>query len=104
MDISMKRKRIEDTVLKTLKLMDPTGINANKYQTFFKSMSDEKFTKWIKDFLADDKSNIRLDIEEFGDGSRTLNLKILRKLLTSSALNYLSMYTYHMYHLTRTDP
>lgn len=78
-DISIKRKKIEDTVLKTLKLMDPTGINMKKYQSFFQSMSDEKFAKWIKEFLNDEKSNIRLDIEEFGDGSRTLKFENIEK-------------------------
>ena len=79
MDISVKRKKIEDLVIQTLKLMDPTGINAKKYETFFKSMSDVQFTKWIKEFFADEKSNIRLDIEEFGDGSRTLKFENIEK-------------------------
>ena len=79
MDNTIKRKRVEDMVVKTLKLMDPTGINAKKYQTLFQSMSDEKFAKWMKEFLADEKSNIRLDIEEFGDGSRTLKFENIEK-------------------------
>lgn len=79
MDASVKRKKIEDIVIQTLKLMDPTGINAKKYESFFKSMNDVQFAKWIKEFLADEKSNIRLDIEEFGDGSRTLKFENIEK-------------------------
>ena len=79
MDASVKRKKIEDIVTQTLKLMDPTGINAKKYESFFKSMNDAQFAKWIKEFLADEKSNIRLDIEEFGDGSRTLKFENIEK-------------------------
>lgn len=79
MDASVKRKKIEDIVIQTLKLMDPTGINAKKYESFFKSMNDAQFAKWIKEFLADEKSNIRLDIEEFGDGSRTLKFENIEK-------------------------
>ena len=74
-----KRQMVQDTVIKTLSLMDPTLINAKKYEKFFNSMSDAQFAKWIKDFLADEKSNIRLDIEEFGDGSRTLKYENIEK-------------------------
>jgi hypothetical protein len=74
-----KRKKIEDLIDKTLRLMDPTGINAKKYRNMFQVMSDQQFSKWITNFLADDKSNIRLDIEEFGDGSRSLKFENVEK-------------------------
>lgn len=67
-----KRKKIEDLVDKTLMALDPTGINSKKYRNMFQTMNDKQFSDWMTKFLADDKSNIRLDIEEFGDGSRTL--------------------------------
>lgn len=74
-----KRKKIEDLIDKTLRLMDPTGINTKKYRNMFQVMSDQQFSKWITAFLADDKSNIRLDIEEFGDGSRSLKFENVEK-------------------------
>lgn len=74
-----KRKKVQDLIDKTLMLMDPTGINAKKYRNMFQTMSDQQFTKWIQNFLVDDKSNIRLDIEEFGDGSRTLKFENVEK-------------------------
>ena len=74
-----KRKKIEALIDKTLSLMDPTLINAKKYRNMFQKMSDQQFSKWITSFLADDKSNIRLDIEEFGDGSRTLKFENVEK-------------------------
>lgn len=74
-----KRKKIENLIDQTLKLMDPTGINAKKYRNMFQVMSDQQFSKWITAFLADDKSNIRLDIEEFGDGSRSLKFENVEK-------------------------
>jgi hypothetical protein len=74
-----KRKRIEETIYKTLLLMDPTGINANKYRKMFQTMNDLKFSQWIDAFLNDEKSNFRLDIEEFGDGSRTLKFENVEK-------------------------
>lgn len=74
-----KRQKIETMIDKTLRLMDPTGINAKKYRNMFQVMSDQAFAKWITAFLADEKSNIRLDIEEFGDGSRTLRFENIEK-------------------------
>lgn len=78
-DITEKRKKIEDMVKRTLLFMDPTGINANKYRRMFESMNDDQFTKWIEAFLGDEKSNFRLDIEEFGDGKRTLRFENVEK-------------------------
>jgi len=69
-DVSNKRKLIEDKVFKVFMTLDPTGINAKKYQQMFGQMSDAQFKKWIEAFLADPKSGFRWDIEEFGDGSR----------------------------------
>lgn len=74
-----KRKKIEELIDKTLTLMDPSGINAKKYRNMFQNMSDKQFSDWITRFLADDKSNIRVDIEEFGDSSRKLNYENIEK-------------------------
>lgn len=77
--VTDKRKKIEEVIDKTLTLMDPTGINAKKYRNMFQTMSDKQFSDWITKFLADDKSNFRLDIEEFGDGSRTIKYENVEK-------------------------
>jgi hypothetical protein len=45
----------------------------------FQTMNDLKFSQWIDAFLNDEKSNFRLDIEEFGDGSRTLKFENVEK-------------------------
>jgi hypothetical protein len=45
----------------------------------FQTMNDQQFADWINKFLADPLSNIRLDIEEFGDGSRTLKYENVEK-------------------------
>ena len=74
-----KRQQIQDLVIKTMQLMDPTGINAKKYQSMFQSMNDAQFKQWIEAFLQDDKSNFRLDIEEFGDGKRSLKFENIEK-------------------------
>lgn len=74
-----KRKKIEELINGVMMAMDPTGINAKKYRDMFHPMSDNEFSKWITAFLSDDKSNFRLDIEEFGDGSRRLKFENIEK-------------------------
>jgi hypothetical protein len=77
--VTDKRKKIETLIDETMMLMDPTGINARKYRDMFQVMSDKDFKEWIEKFLSDEKSNFRLDIEEFGDGSRTLKFENVEK-------------------------
>jgi len=62
MTISEKRKKIETMILTTMNKMDKTGSNGNKYKAFFKSMSDEQFTKWAKKFLNDEDENFYMEI------------------------------------------
>jgi len=57
-----KRKQIEEKIYKTFDLLDKTGANTQKYKNLFKSMSDDKFDKYIKEFLADDKKNFYLEV------------------------------------------
>lgn len=71
-NVTEKRKQIESLIYKILTDLDPSGSNTKKYQTMFQSMSDKAFADWVTKFLADKKSNIRLDIEEFNN---TRNLK-----------------------------
>ena len=74
-----KRKKIQDLIDKVLKAMDISGVNADKYRKMFQVMSDEQFSQWITKFLADPKSNIRVDIEEFGAESRRLKFENIEK-------------------------
>ena len=88
-----KRQKIEKLVYDVMKALDPTGINANKYQSMFAKMSDQQFSQWITKFLKDDKSNFRLDIEEF-DPSRVLrfeNIEKAAKLLGVKLFEYVYM-------------
>lgn len=73
-----KRRKIETLITNVLKAMDPTGINAAKYQNMFVKMSDSQFSQWVTKFLGDEKSNIRLDIEEFNQ-KRVLNFDNVEK-------------------------
>lgn len=70
-----KRKKIEALINSVLSAIDISGTNAKKYRNMFQVMSDAQFSKWITAFLADPKSNFRVDIEEFGDESRKLKFE-----------------------------
>ena len=88
-----KRQKIEKLVFDVMKALDPTGINANKYQSMFAKMSDQQFSQWITKFLKDDKSNFRLDIEEF-DSKRVLqfpNVEKAAKVLNLKLFEYVYM-------------
>lgn len=95
-----KRQKIQELVYKTLSAMDPTGINANKYKAFFESMSDQQFSKWMNDFIKDEKSFIRLDIEEF-DPKRVLRFENIEK--AAKVLNIKLFEYVYMPHLS-SDP
>lgn len=73
-----KRRKIETLITQVMKDLDPTGINATKYQNMFVKMSDSQFSQWVTRFLADEKSNLRLDIEEF-DSKRVLQFENVEK-------------------------
>lgn len=73
-----KRRKIETLITQVMKDLDPTGINAAKYQNMFVKMSDSQFSQWVTRFLADEKSNLRLDIEEF-DSKRVLQFENVEK-------------------------
>lgn len=70
-----KRQKIELLIDRVLKAIDTSGKNAEKYRNMFHAMSDQQFTQWITKFLADPKSNIRVDIEEFGPQNRRLRFE-----------------------------
>ena len=67
-----KRKQIQTLIDEVLKTLDPSDANAAKYRQMFQVMSDEQFADWITKFLADPKSNFRVDIEEFGSTERRI--------------------------------
>ncbi len=60
-----KRKQIEDNTLNVLKLWDPSGVNAEKYREFFRSMNDEEFTKWANEFFKNDDEQYHVEVEAY---------------------------------------
>jgi hypothetical protein len=62
-----KRKQIETLVDGVMMKLDPTGSNSKKYRNMFQTMSDKQFADWANAFFKDEKSQFRLDIQEFGN-------------------------------------
>jgi len=77
-DIKTKRGQIETLIYRTMNALDPSGSNTGKYKAMFSKMNDAAFSKWVTQFLADPKANIRLDIEEF-DKSKTVKYENVEK-------------------------
>lgn len=78
MNVSEKRKDMESLIDRTLRVEDPTGINADKYKTMFGKMTDAQFAQWANAFCDNEKSHIRLDIAEF-DSNRVVKFENLMK-------------------------
>lgn len=94
-----KRRKIQELIDGVMTRLDPTGNNAKKYRDMFAKMSDQEFTRYINAFLADEKANLRLDIEEFGN----MQLKYENVEKAAKFLN-IPLYEYvYMPHLS-TDP
>ena len=70
------RKEIEDLIYKVFDALDPTGVNTEKYKSFFSSMSDKEFEKYMKEFLDDDMENFVFDMVDF---ERDLNMNNIEK-------------------------
>lgn len=59
------RAYIEKLIYDIYDQLDPSGTNTEKYRSFFSSMSDAEFERFMKKFLKDDNENFTLDIVEF---------------------------------------
>lgn len=70
------RKEIEDLIYKVFDALDPTGVNTEKYKSFFSSMNDKEFEKYMKEFLDDDMENFVFDMVDF---ERDLNMNNIEK-------------------------
>lgn len=99
MEIS-KRKKIEETVLSTIDMLDVTGLNTKQYKDLFDSMSDDKFEKYINNLLSDKDENFYMQILPFKNEP---NLKDIKK-----AADYLGIpleeYVYFRHDGNKEDP
>ena len=57
-----KRQKITNKVLKIMKILDKSGLNAEKYKKLYDSMSDEEFNSYMDNFLNDKDHNFYMEI------------------------------------------
>lgn len=52
-----KRKKVQDFIIKHIRMLDPKGDNATRYEKFFNDLSDAQFDEYMRD-LKNDKDQI----------------------------------------------
>lgn len=60
--LQKKRSEVTKLILDSLKLVDRSGLNVEKYKNFYESMNDKEFEKFMNDFFKDDDKNFYLEI------------------------------------------
>ncbi len=63
-----KRKKMETLIYSVFDKLDPTGTNTSKYKAKFQDMSDAQFDSFFKQFFANDKEYLTLDVVEYERG------------------------------------
>jgi len=83
-----KRKKIEDYIIKTVSIMDPSKTNANRYRKIFSGMDDKQFHAFMQK-LKDKKAKlclyapnmkINLQAEDLYKAADFTNAKIFEKV------------------------
>jgi hypothetical protein len=62
-----KRKKVEQKVIETMRLLDPTGKNAEKYKKLFAGMSDTQFETYFKRMKNDDNNNFYVEMDLYSE-------------------------------------
>lgn len=60
-----KRKKIQDYIMDTIKLLEPSGYNIKIYEEFFDSMSDQAFDSWMKTLRDDRNAKLTMMVPPF---------------------------------------
>ena len=98
---SDKRKKMEKLIDDVISTIDPSGVNAKKYRNMFQTMDDKQFDEYFQKLFGDKKSNLRIDIEEFGPENRKIKFENVEK---AADLLHLKLFEYiYMPHIS-SDP
>lgn len=98
---SDKRKKMEKLIDDVVSTIDPSGVNAKKYRNMFQTMNDKQFDEYFQKLFGDKKSNLRIDIEEFGPENRKIKFENVEK---AADLLHLKLFEYiYMPHIS-SDP
>lgn len=84
----INRKYIEKIIYDTYNALDPSGVNTDKNKSFFSTMSDSEFEKFMKSFLNDEDENFMLDVVEFEHGLKMDYCEEAAKVLGIPLMEY----------------
>ena len=76
-----KRKKMESLIYAVFDKLDPSHVNTNKYKAKFQSMSDAQFDAFFKQFFANDKEYLTLDVVEYERGLDLDKIEAAAKLM-----------------------
>ena len=66
------RKKVEKLVYDTLKHLDPSGLNSEKYKKTFSTMSDKDFLTFWKRIKTDDTAHLYVETDLYGKNKITM--------------------------------
>lgn len=73
--IKEKRKMIMTSLINAMRLLDPSGTNAEYYRQKFNKMSDKDYSIFYNEFFKDDKRGYYLEIIEFDRDLKIQNIE-----------------------------
>lgn len=85
------RKQIEDKVLQTMNILDPSGINSKEYKRIFASMSDTQLETFIKKIRDDDDEFLRITLIPYRNDLKMNNIKAAAEFLKVPLFEYVAM-------------
>lgn len=86
-----KIKRMKETIYKTYDLLDPSGTNTAKMRKQFDGMTDEQFTKYMKEFVNDETRNFKLVVQPYKNELTEDNIRKAAKFLKVPLFEKVSM-------------
>ena len=73
------RKKAEELIYSTLKLLEPAGLNAAKYKAKFSKMSDKEFLAYFTKIKNDDTMHLYVETDLYGENQ--INMRSVKAAL-----------------------
>ena len=83
-----KRKKMEDLIYRFFTAFDPSGTNTKHYKGIFEPMTDNEFAKWFKDFFANPKAYLILNIADYENTMTLADIERAAKVLKIPLFEY----------------
>lgn len=75
------RKKVEELIYKTISILEPSGMNTEKYKKIFSKMSDKEFLEYFKKMKSSDDFNFYIEMDLYGKNQ--INLRNVKKAANS---------------------